>query len=149
MLFFFHNRLEPELNLALETVLADQFTDEVFMFWRNAPAVICGRHQDMAVEVNRERALSYGVPVIRRSTGGGTVYHDFGTVNFTHIVPAGHHIDMKQLCFPLAEVLRQWVPRLEISGNDLVERPSGSSRAAACSTVACCIGPILSGWRNF
>ena len=103
MLFFFHNRLEPELNLALETVLADQFTDEVFMFWRNAPAVICGRHQDMAVEVNRERALSYGVPVIRRSTGGGTVYHDFGTVNFTHIVPAGHHIDMEQLCFPLAE----------------------------------------------
>ena len=120
MLFFFHNRLEPELNLTLETVLADQFTDEVFMFWRNAPAVICGRHQDMAVEVNRERALSYGVPVVRRSTGGGTVYHDLGTVNFTHIVPAGHHIDMEQLCFPLAEVLRQWVPRLEISGNDLV-----------------------------
>ena len=86
MLFFFHNRLEPELNLALETVLADQFTDEVFMFWRNAPAVICGRHQDMAVEVNRERALSYGVPVIRRSTGGGTVYHDYGNINYAFIV---------------------------------------------------------------
>lgn len=120
MLFFIHNRFEPKLNLALENVLTDQFTDEVFMLWRNAPAVIYGCHQDMTIEVNLERALSYGVPIIRRSTGGGTVYHDFGTINFTHILPFDFQINMEQLCFPIVEIIRKRGVHLAINGNDLM-----------------------------
>ena len=111
----------PVLNGLLEEhLLTERPLGDVLLFYINRPSVIVGRNQRIEAEVDTDYCLRHGIEIVRRLSGGGTVYHDFGTVNFTHIVPAGHHIDMKQLCFPLAEVLRQWVPRLEISGNDLV-----------------------------
>jgi len=53
--------------------------------WRvyvNPPCVVVGRHQRIEWEVNLEEAEASRVPVLRRFTGGGAVYHDEGNLNF-------------------------------------------------------------------
>lgn len=52
-------------------------TPNTVRFYRwNPSAVSIGRFQDVQSEVNVENCEKYGVDVVRRITGGGTVYHD-------------------------------------------------------------------------
>lgn len=44
-----------------------------------------GRFQNPWMEVDIKRANAQGVPVIRRKSGGGTVYHDQGNLNLSFI----------------------------------------------------------------
>lgn len=46
-----------------------------FFRW-NPSAVSIGKFQNVEMEVNLENCRKYGVDVVRRITGGGTVYHD-------------------------------------------------------------------------
>ena len=57
------------------------------MLWRNANAIIVGRNQNTIAEINTEAVKSFGTSVIRRSTGGGAVYHDLGNLNYSIAVP--------------------------------------------------------------
>lgn len=75
----------PEENLALEQHLMT-FGQEVFMLWRNAPSVIAGRFVNISEEVDINFAERHGLPIVRRKSGGGTVYHDLGNVNYTFIM---------------------------------------------------------------
>lgn len=75
-------------NLATEEVLFRTLAPGhpgLFLLWRNEPAVIVGRHQCVADEVDQAAARREGVPVIRRITGGGAVFHDAGTLCFSWI----------------------------------------------------------------
>ena len=72
-------------NLAAEEYLLKQQTDDVLMLWQNTPSIILGKHQRIQSEVNLERAAQAGIPVVRRFSGGGTVYHDLGNINLTFI----------------------------------------------------------------
>jgi lipoate---protein ligase len=55
--------------------------------WVNPPAVVVGRHQDVGREVALRACAEDGVPVLRRASGGGTVYHDLGTLNVALVLP--------------------------------------------------------------
>lgn len=72
-------------NLAAEEYLLKQQTDDVFMLWQNTPSIVLGKHQRVQSEVNIERTEHFGIPIARRFSGGGTVYHDFGNINLTFI----------------------------------------------------------------
>src|SRR5579862_84062 len=73
----------PYLNLALETYLfSTQPQSHLLLFYRNRPTVIIGRNQNPFSQVN----LSY-INFLRRYSGGGTVYHDLGNVNFSVKMP--------------------------------------------------------------
>ena len=60
-------------------------TVDTFMAWRNDPCIVVGKHQNTNREINHELVEKSGIPVIRRITGGGTVYHDHGNINFSFI----------------------------------------------------------------
>ena len=77
MRFICHGRTEPELNLALEEILLTTNHDDVFMLWQNSPSVIIGRNQNAHCEVDREYIQNHDIKVIRRISGGGTVYHEY------------------------------------------------------------------------
>ena len=55
------------------------------MFWRSDPSVIIGKHQNTMAEANINFITKNQIPVIRRISGGGTVYHDKGNINYTII----------------------------------------------------------------
>ncbi len=75
--------------IALEECLVNSVRtqDATLLFYVNAPSVIIGRNQN----VWREVSPSCELPVYRRVSGGGTVYHDEGNVNWALIVPRALH----------------------------------------------------------
>ena len=75
----------PYYNLAAEEYLMKTAMTDTFMIWRNKPSVIIGKHQNASKEINHSFIESHKLPVIRRITGGGTVYQDFGNINFSFI----------------------------------------------------------------
>ncbi|RLV96620.1 putative lipoate-protein ligase A [Spathaspora sp. JA1] len=88
----FNSKLtDPYLNLALEQHIYNQMPkpDEVtintnrVLFYVNSPCVVIGKNQNPWKEVNLPLLNLLGIPLLRRYSGGGTVVHDFGNVNFS------------------------------------------------------------------
>ena len=61
-------------------------SDNVLLLYINSPSVIVGRHQTIAAEVDEQFCAEHNIPVVRRISGGGAVYHDEGNVNYAFIV---------------------------------------------------------------
>jgi len=61
-------------------------TDYVF-FYINSPAVVVGKNQSVWKEVNWDFIQQHPEKIMRRVSGGGTVYHDGGNLNFGFIKP--------------------------------------------------------------
>ena len=81
---------DPFYNQAFEEYIYQTFLDDdIFLLWQNSPAVVVGSYQNICREVHVEALRQRGIPVVRRISGGGTVYHDLGNVNYTYIVRAG------------------------------------------------------------
>ncbi len=77
------------LNLAREEYLFDSLPEgsRAFLLYVNAPAVVFGKHQNPWKECAVADLRRRGVPLARRISGGGTVYHDLGNLNFSFILP--------------------------------------------------------------
>ena len=88
MLHYVHNEIRTGFNLALEQVVLRRAAEPAFWFWRDMPSIVVGRHQVIADEVNLSESTRRSVPVFRRASGGGAVYHDLGVFNFTFVLPA-------------------------------------------------------------
>ncbi len=78
-------------NLALEeSLFAAMAPDErILLLYRNSQAVIIGRNQNPWLECSPPDISAASVPVFRRFSGGGTVYHDLGNLNFSYMTPRG------------------------------------------------------------
>ena len=85
MLCFIDKTTDPYYNLAAEEYLLKSFSEPVFRLWRNAPSVIVGRNQNALAEINGEYIRENNIPVVRRLTGGGAVFHDLGNINYTFV----------------------------------------------------------------
>lgn len=114
----------PYFNLALEQFVFDNLDreHEYFMLWRNDNAIIIGKHQNTAGEINAEYVREKGIRVVRRLSGGGAVYHDLGNVNFTFIASADHKqaFDFGTFCRPVVRALANLGVTAETNGrNDM------------------------------
>ncbi len=76
----------PYLNLAAEEYLLKNFDTDIFFLYINDASVIIGKHQNALAEINIKDIKQRKIPVIRRLSGGGTVYHDLGNLNYAWIV---------------------------------------------------------------
>lgn len=79
-----HSR-DVYFNLAAEEYLLKQKTDDVFMLWQSDTSVVVGKHQNTFAEINYYLVHENHIPVARRLSGGGTVFHGPGNLNFTFI----------------------------------------------------------------
>ncbi len=111
-------------NLAAEDHFLYHTNEDVLMLWRSKKAVVCGKHQNVCAEVNYGFCKGENIQVARRLSGGGTVYHDMGNVNFSFICSAGTElekaIDFKRFLQPIKSFLNEHGIAAEFSErNDL------------------------------
>lgn len=78
---------DPRLNLAIEYHLLNEvhMDEPLLLFYINEPSIIIGRNQNAYEEVNRDYVEQHDIHVVRRFSGGGAVYHDFGNLSFCFI----------------------------------------------------------------
>ena len=122
MLYILNNKTSPYFNLALEEYILKEFSQECFMLWQNSPSIIVGKNQNTLSEINIDYVKEHNIPVVRRLSGGGTVFHDLGNLNFTFIIndTENRFVDFKKFTLPIIEVLRKLSVNAELSGrNDL------------------------------
>lgn len=75
----------PSFNLAAEQYLLAEHQSDVLLLYINSPCIIVGRNQNAFAEVNIPFCRQKNISVVRRLSGGGTVYHDEGNINFCFI----------------------------------------------------------------
>ncbi len=126
--------LDPAFNLACEEYLLNHTGCGVFMLWRNDRAVIIGKNQNPWSEVALDYTESHGIPVIRRLTGGGAVFHDPGNINYTFITKAdGGGIDFARFSAPIISALAKFDITAELNGrNDIAANGAKISGGAQC-----------------
>ena len=82
------NSADPYLNLAIEEYLVRNLQcgdEDYLLIYINEPSVVMGKNQSIYKEVNFEYLRNGLLKLSRRLSGGGTVYHDEGNLNFTII----------------------------------------------------------------
>jgi lipoate-protein ligase A len=85
MLFIDNTITNAYFNIAAEEYLFKNFSVPVFMLWQNEPCIVIGKHQNLHLEANIELINQKKIKIVRRFSGGGTVYHDLGNINLTFI----------------------------------------------------------------
>lgn len=107
MLCIIRTETDPYFNLAAEEYVLHEFTEDCFMLWRNEPSVIVGKHQNTLAEINYDYITTNKIKVVRRISGGGTVFHDLGNINFTFVMNGepGQMVDFRRFTQPIIDVL--------------------------------------------
>ena len=82
-----HSYPSAEENLAYEEWLFHAFDETILRLWINPRSVVVGKHQNAMAEANVPYCIQEGISVVRRISGGGTVYHDPGNINFSFFRP--------------------------------------------------------------
>jgi lipoate-protein ligase A len=97
----------PYFNLASEEYLLKCFREDVFLLYRNAPSIVVGKHQNTLAEINLPFVREHDILVARRITGGGTVFHDLGNLNFALFTNGkeGDLVNYRRATLPLIEAL--------------------------------------------
>jgi lipoate---protein ligase len=109
-------------NFALEKYAMEnlQVSDEYFMFWRTEPTLMIGRFQNTLSEINIPYAKEHNIKIVRRVSGGGTIYTDMNGWQFSFIVKGKGRMDFSVFTQPVIEALRSIGVNAELSGrNDL------------------------------
>lgn len=123
MRIIINKHTNPYFNLATEEYLLHHAKEDIFMLWQDEPCIVVGKNQNTLSEINYDYIKSHQIPVVRRLSGGGAVFHDLGNINFTFIQSGASHLfaDFKTFTLPIIDVLKDMGVNAEFSGrNDLL-----------------------------
>jgi lipoate---protein ligase len=140
-LLFIDNKgiTDPRINLAIEeyALKSLDINETYLLFYINKPSIIIGKNQNTIEEINTEYVEENEITVVRRLSGGGTVYHDLGNLNFSFITKddgESFH-NFKKFTEPVIKALQKLGVNAELSGrNDIVVEGRKISGNAQFST---------------
>lgn len=86
------------------------------------PCISVGKNQNTISEINSDYVRKNSIPIVRRQSGGGAVFHDLGNLNFTFISCNNNSFsDFKRFTQPIIDLLKTLGINAEFSGrNDLL-----------------------------
>ncbi len=100
---------DPIVNQSLDNYLVNdlRLPGHGLIMYVNQPAVIIGVNQNAYAEVNMPYLKQKGIKLVRRTSGGGAVYHDYGNIIFENIVidDDAHFGDFKYFAQPIISAL--------------------------------------------
>lgn len=120
---------DPFLNLSIEHYLLQKspVNSTILFLYINRPSVVIGRNQNPWLETNvgvLQNAVVRGLPnqqkvgenvqLVRRRSGGGAVFHDYGNVNFSVICPTAD-FDRDKSAEMVTRAIRKWNPRARVN----------------------------------
>jgi lipoate-protein ligase A len=119
---------DPQENLTCDDELllkADKAGGpEVLRFWESPVVfVVLGRACDEESDVHRDMCQKDGIPVLRRSSGGGTVVQGPGCLNFALVLSRSRHADLLSITRSYEYILKKVTRALEDCGIEAEFRP--------------------------
>jgi lipoate-protein ligase A len=121
-------------NLAVEEWLLDHAGDRgpILFLCVNSPSVVIGKNQNPWRECRLSLMEDEGVPLARRISGGGAVYHDAGNLNIGIIVPRTEYVEQKQYDLIFQTLDKLGIKASKIRKNSLVVDELKFSGQAFC-----------------
>jgi lipoate-protein ligase A len=114
---------DPWFCLAAEEYLLKNHKEDMVMFWQCHNTVVVGKHQNLMAEINYRYVLENRIRLARRISGGGTVFHDAGNVNFSFLksIESPQEVSFSRFTEPIIGALAGLGVVAETSGrNDLL-----------------------------
>ncbi len=118
--YYISDSNDPYYNISLEYYLYEtcRDIDNLYFFWVNRPSIFMGRYQYAQAECDLAYLQSEGINLLRRKSGGGTVYHDLGNLNYTcikNLSNKGDSFDLKSFPQPIVRAMAKHGLDLELS----------------------------------
>jgi lipoate-protein ligase A len=117
----------PEENLTFDERLLERGCEAVRVWESAAHFVVLGRSGRIEEEVNLQACEATGIPVLRRSSGGGTVLQGPGCLTYAFVLsledrPVLHNVadSYRVILNRIIRALR--VPELQVCGSDICVR---------------------------
>lgn len=124
MIYVETNSTDVYFNFGVEHYFTTekQLPEPVFLFWRTTPTLMLGHYQNPYEEIDLEYARTHDIALVRRMSGGGTIYTDLGSWQFSFIVPGDEgDIDFQSYLRPVLRALKALGLNAEFNGrNDLL-----------------------------
>ena len=124
MIYIETNSTDASINFAAEYYFAAEkrLPDTAFLFWRTEPTLMIGKYQNALEEIDKPYADRRGIKVVRRMSGGGTIYTDPGGWQFSFVArDGGGEIRFDEYMAPVLSALRGLGVDASFNGrNDLV-----------------------------
>jgi len=114
---------DPFFNSAFEDYIFRNLRpqERILLIWRNTPSVFIGRFQNIFQECNVMEIEKDGLPLLRRQSGGGTVFHDLGNTNFTFFCSREDYNENENFTLVIDALHTEFQLSVERSGrNDLL-----------------------------
>jgi lipoate-protein ligase A len=107
MICIYLDSTDPFFNLAADEYLLKNSTQEFLLIYINDKSVVIGKHQVAHRETDTRFVSENNIPVIRRISGGGTVFHDKGNLNFSFILNSeqGKQVNFRKYSAPVIDFL--------------------------------------------
>ncbi len=125
--YFESHVYDPTQNLAIEeALLLNRAAEPSLFLWQNAHTVVIGCSQNAWKECRTALLTQEGGRLVRRSTGGGAVFHDLGNLNFSFVMPKDIYDVQRQLSVIRGAVADFGIETLSSGRNDIVLKQSGA-----------------------
>lgn len=150
MIYIETHSTDAAINFACEEFCMKKFKNhpKVMLIWQADNYAMLGKYQIPREELKYQNITKYKTKVIRRNTGGGTIYTDLGTLLYSFILPITDisEVDFSLVLKPIVKALNKLGVPAELKGrNDILigEKKISGNAQAIYNSVLCSHGSLL------